>query len=154
MSESNRPLDEDGILLAREPEEEARPDDRIDDERMDEENTLKPEFVRSVEDALDEGDVKAVYELVEPLHPADIADLLELFERDERYQLAAAITDLMTSEVVAELNSNRSQDRDRRLERGLARRVNTASSSSHVEPLEVKEQRNMLNIVLRSQRLQ
>ncbi|WP_417319346.1 magnesium transporter [Erythrobacter aureus] len=104
MSESNRPLDEDGILLAREPEEEARPDDRIDDERMDEENTLKPEFVRSVEDALDEGDVKAVYELVEPLHPADIADLLELFERDERYQLAAAITDLMTSEVVAELN--------------------------------------------------
>ena len=52
MSESNRPLDEDGILLAREPEEEARPDDRIDDERMDEENTLKPEFVRSVEDAL------------------------------------------------------------------------------------------------------
>ena len=104
MSESNRPLDDDGFLLAREPEEEARPDDRIDDERMDEENTLKPEFVRSVEDALDEGDVKAVYELVEPLHPADIADLLELFERDERYQLAAAITDLMTSEVVAELN--------------------------------------------------
>ena len=100
MSESNRPLDDDGFLLAREPEEEARPDDRIDDERMDEENTLKPEFVRSVEDALDEGDLKAVYELVEPLHPADIADLLELFERDERYQLAAAITDLMTSEVV------------------------------------------------------
>ena len=65
MSESNRPLDDDGFLLAREPEEEARPDDRIDDERMDEENTLKPEFVRSVEDALDEGDVKAVYELVD-----------------------------------------------------------------------------------------
>ncbi|MBU1253638.1 MAG: magnesium transporter, partial [Alphaproteobacteria bacterium] len=37
-------------------------------------------------------------------HPADIADLLELFERDERHQLAAAITDLMTSDVVAELN--------------------------------------------------
>ncbi|KZX91623.1 magnesium transporter, partial [Erythrobacter sp. HI0019] len=49
-------------------------------------------------------DTKAVYELVEPLHPADIADLLELFEREQRYQLAAAITDLMTSEVVAELN--------------------------------------------------
>ncbi|KWV95281.1 MULTISPECIES: magnesium transporter [unclassified Erythrobacter] len=104
MSESDRPVDEDGILLAREPVEEARPDDRIDDERMDEENTLKPEFVRSVADALDEGDTKAVYELVEPLHPADIADLLELFEREERYQLAEAITDLMTSEVVAELN--------------------------------------------------
>ena len=104
MSESDRPFDDDGILLAREPEEEARPDDRIDDERMDEENTLKKEYVSSVEDALDEGDTARVYELVEPLHPADIADLLELLERDERYQLVGAITDLMTSDVVAELN--------------------------------------------------
>ncbi|MBU2342062.1 MAG: magnesium transporter [Alphaproteobacteria bacterium] len=83
---------------------EGRPDDRIDDERMDEENILKPEYVRSVHDALEIGDDALVYELVEPLHPADIADLLELLERDERHQLAAAITDLMTSEVVAELN--------------------------------------------------
>ncbi len=98
------PLHEDDVMLADPPAEEGRPDDRIDDERMDEENTLKPEFVRSVEDALEEGDGKTVYELVEPLHPADIADLLELFEREERYQLAAAITDLMTSDVVAELN--------------------------------------------------
>ena len=108
MSESDRAPqslgDEDGFLLAREPEEEARPDDRIDDERMDEENTLKKEYVESVEEALDEGDTTRVYELVEPLHPADIADLLELFEREERYQLAEAITDLMTSDVVAELN--------------------------------------------------
>ncbi|MDP4575753.1 magnesium transporter [Qipengyuania sp. G39] len=104
MSESDRPLDDNGFLLAREPEEEARPDDRIDDERMDEENTLKKEYVESVEEALDEGDTARVYDLVEPLHPADIADLLELFEREERYQLAEAITDLMTSDVVAELN--------------------------------------------------
>ena len=95
---------EDDVMLADPPVEEARPDDRIDDERMDEENTLKAEFVRSVADALNEGDGKAVYELVEPLHPDDIADLLELFEREERYQLAATITDLMTSDVVAELN--------------------------------------------------
>ena len=103
MSDETRP-GEDDVILAEAPAAEARPDDRIDDERMDEENILKPEYVRSVEDALDEGDTKAVYELVEPLHPADIADLLELFEREPRYQLAAAITDLMTSEVVAELN--------------------------------------------------
>jgi magnesium transporter len=104
MSESDRPLDDDGFLLARESADEARPDDRIDDERMDEENTLKKEYVEAVEQALEDGDTKVVYELVEPLHPADIADLLELFEREQRYQLAAAITDLMTSEVVAELN--------------------------------------------------
>ena len=104
MSESDRPLDEDGFLLAREPEEEARPDDRIDDERMDEENTLKKEYVESVEEALDEGDTARVYDLVEPLHPADVADLLELFDTDERADLTIAISDLMTGEVVAELN--------------------------------------------------
>ena len=46
----------------------------------------------------------AAYELVEPLHPADIADLLELLAPEERRALASAITDLMTVEVVAELN--------------------------------------------------
>ena len=107
MADDSR-LPDDDMMLADPPGEEdvgeARPDDRIDDERMDEENTLKREYVDAVEQALEAGDTKAVYELVEPLHPADIADLLELFEREQRYQLAAAITDLMTSEVVAELN--------------------------------------------------
>ena len=107
MADDSR-LPDDDVMLAEPPGEEdvgeARPDDRIDDERMDEENTLKREYVDAVEQALEAGDTKAVYELVEPLHPADIADLLELFEREQRYQLAAAITDLMTSEVVAELN--------------------------------------------------
>lgn len=107
MADDSRLPDHDMILADPPGEEdvgEARPDDRIDDERMDEENTLKREYVDAVEQALEAGDTKAVYELVEPLHPADIADLLELFEREQRYQLAAAITDLMTSEVVAELN--------------------------------------------------
>ena len=107
MADDSR-LPDDDMMLADPPGEEdvgeARPDDRIDDERMDEENTLKREYVDAVEQALEADDTKAVYELVEPLHPADIADLLELFEREQRYQLAAAITDLMTSEVVAELN--------------------------------------------------
>ncbi len=108
MADDSR-LPDDDMTLAEPPGEEdvgeARPDDRIDDERMDEENTLKREYVDAVEQALEAGDTKAVYELVEPLHPADIADLLELFEREQRYQLAAAITDLMTSEVVAELSA-------------------------------------------------
>ncbi|MEE4199286.1 magnesium transporter [Erythrobacter sp.] len=97
---------DDDTLLAGPPEEEVRPDDRIDDERHDEENRLKPEFVSAVESALAAGDTAAVYELVEPLHPADIADLLELLEREDRTALAAAITDLMSSEVVAELNDH------------------------------------------------
>ncbi|MEO0871336.1 MAG: magnesium transporter [Pseudomonadota bacterium] len=85
-------------------EEGARPDDRIDDERHDEENRLKPRYIGKVRDALDAGDKGALYDLVEPLHPADVADLLELFDKDERADLAASITDLMSSDVIAELN--------------------------------------------------
>lgn len=76
------------------------------DETHDEDNRLKPDFVRRVQDALDAGESDTVYELVEPLHPADVADLFELMERDERLALAAAITDLMGSEVFAELNDH------------------------------------------------
>jgi magnesium transporter len=101
---------EDDVMLADPPadtvDDEVRPDDRIDDERHDEENRLKPEYISAVRDALDEGDKGAVYDLVEPLHPADIADLIELVDGDERADLAAAITDLMSVEVVAELNDH------------------------------------------------
>ena len=83
-----------------------RPDDRMDDERHDEENRLKREYVARVRGALDAGDNGAVHDLVEPLHPADIADLIELFGEEDRPAFAAAITDLMTSEVVAELNDH------------------------------------------------
>ena len=41
----------------------------------DEENTLTRDFVRRVQGALEAGEADAVYDLVEPLHPADIADL-------------------------------------------------------------------------------
>ena len=104
MAEDERPLDDAELTLAETPEEGARPDDRIDDERMDEENTLKKEYVERIQDALEDGDKQRVYDLVEPLHPADVADLLELLQKDERFQLIGAITDLMTSDVVAELN--------------------------------------------------
>ena len=76
------------------------------DDTHDEDNRLKPDFVRRVRDALDAGETDAVYELVEPLHPADVADLFELMDRDERLALAGAITDLMGSEVFAELNDH------------------------------------------------
>ena len=71
-------------------------------EAFDQDNRLRREFVRKVEDALDRDDRNAVYALVEPLHPADIADLFELIDRDERRALARAIGDLMGVEVIAE----------------------------------------------------
>jgi len=89
---------------------EPLPDDRIDDERHDEENRLKPRYISKVRDALEAGDKSAVYDLVEPLHPADIADLIEIVDKDERASLAASITDLMSSDVVAELNDHVRED--------------------------------------------
>lgn len=73
-------------------------------ESLDDDNRLKAEFVRSVKDALDDEDFERVYDLVEPLHPADIADLFELVDENERLGLARAIRDLMGVEVIAELN--------------------------------------------------
>ena len=96
--------DGDVMIVPASGEDIARPDDRIDDARLDTENTLKKDYVRSVREALDLGDKNQVYDLVEPLHAADIADLIELLEPGERAALASAITDLMTSDVIAELN--------------------------------------------------
>lgn len=77
-----------------------------EDDSLDEDNTLKPEFVRRVREALEAGEDEAVYDLVEPLHPADIADLLELLDVDERALFAKAVSDLMGGEVIAELNDH------------------------------------------------
>ncbi|NCP12998.1 MAG: magnesium transporter [Sphingomonadales bacterium] len=103
----DRRLDDDLLTAEHGPESgdaEVRPDDRVDDERHDQENRLKPSFVSAVHDALAARDKGAVYTLVEPLHAADIADLIELLQPSERAQLASAISDLMTSDVIAELN--------------------------------------------------
>lgn len=132
------PLAEDG----------ARPDDRVDDERHDEENRLKPDYVRAVREALEDGDKGAVYDLVEPLHPADIADLLELLERDERRELAAAITDLMGSEVIAELNDYVRDDMMEALPAGavaaIAEQLETDDAVQLIEDLGPEEQRAVL----------
>ncbi|MFM2301080.1 MAG: magnesium transporter [Pseudomonadota bacterium] len=77
-----------------------------ENDSLDEENTLKKDFVRRVRDALEAGENNTVYDLVEPLHPADVADLFELLDADERPELAKAISDLMGSEVIAELNDH------------------------------------------------
>lgn len=86
---------QDGVVPAPEPHEA---------EGLDEENHFRKDYVRAVREALDAGETDQVYELVEHLHPADIADLFELLNADERPALAKAISDLMGSEVIAELN--------------------------------------------------
>ena len=72
--------------------------------RLDEDDRLKPEFVRDVMDRVEAGDAEGVRALVEPLHPADIADLFELVDRDDRRALATAVSDLLDGDVFAEMN--------------------------------------------------
>ena len=151
---SDERLDNEELLVIDRPapldpaEEESHPDDRIDDERHDEENRLKPEYIASVRAALDAGDQSAVYDLVEPLHPADIADLIELIESDSRDLLASAITDLMSVEVIAELND---YVRERMMQAlspeavaTIARQLETDDAVQLIEDLDAGDQRAII----------
>jgi magnesium transporter len=87
----------------------AVPDSRISPESrnaMDEEDRLRPDFVRDVLDAAADGDDAKARALVEPLHPADIADLIELAAADEREGLVAALAGMVDAEVLAEMNEH------------------------------------------------
>jgi magnesium transporter len=121
---------------------------REDSDELDEDNVLKSQFVDSVVDALEQGDEARAYELVEPLHPADIADLFELLERDERRKLAAAITDLMTHEVVAELNDYVREDMMEALPpeavAEIAEQLDTDDAVQLIEDLEPEDQAAVL----------
>jgi magnesium transporter len=121
---------------------------REEGEQLDEENRLKEEFVDSVVAALEAGDEGRVYELVEPLHPADIADLFELLERDQRRYLAAAITDLLTGEVIAELNDYVRDDMIEALApeavAGIAEQLDTDDAVQLIEDLDLKDQQAIL----------
>ncbi len=151
MAKDERPdLEQDSLLVvdAPTPDEGARPDDRVDDERHDEENRLKPGYVRSVRDALAEEDYSTVYDLVEPLHPADIADLIELFDPDERRDFASAVTDLMSSDVIAELNDYVREDMMDSLSAGavasIAGQLETDDAVQLIEDLDFADQQAVL----------
>jgi magnesium transporter len=118
-------------------------------EQLDEENRLKPEFVDAVIGALAVGDEGRTYELVEPLHPADLADLFELLQRDQRRALARAITDLMSGEVIAELNDYVRDDMIEALPPAavadLADQLDTDDAVQLIEDLEPEDQRAILD---------
>ncbi len=119
-----------------------------EDDELDEDNLLKPRFVDSVAAALQDGDEARAYELVEPLHPADIADLFELLEREQRPKLAAAITDLMTHEVVAELNDHVREDMMEALPAAtvaeIAEQLDTDDAVQLIEDLDAADQAAVL----------
>ncbi len=74
------------------------------DTELDEDDRLKPEFVRDVIDLADAGEHEAARERVGRLHPADIADLFELVSDEDRPLLASVLGDLLSPDVLAEMN--------------------------------------------------
>ncbi len=74
--------------------------------RMDEDDRLRPEFVREVIAKVEAGDDEGARDLVSPLHPADLADLFELAPEDRRGAMAAALGDMLDGDVLAEMNDH------------------------------------------------
>jgi magnesium transporter len=74
--------------------------------QLDEDDRLRPEFVRDVLARVEDGDDQGARDLVSPLHPADIADLFELTPSDRRGPLAAALADLLDGDVLSEMNDH------------------------------------------------
>ena len=116
--------------------------------RLDEEDRLKPEFVRAVIERVEAGDDEGARALVEPLHPANIADLLELVDYDDRRALAAALAGLLDGDVLAELND---WVRDELLDAlephqvaEIAGELETDDAVAIIEDLEEEEQRAVL----------
>ena len=128
----------------------AAPESRAQDsrERFDEDNRLKPDFVRRVSEALAQGEANQVYDLVEPLHPADIADLFELVGRDQRRPLARAISDLMGVEVIAELNDHVRElfleDLPAETVADIAEQLDTDDAVAMLEDLDLDDQQAVL----------
>ena len=118
------------------------------DDRMDADDRLRPEFVNEVTERLDGNDAEGARALVEPLHPADIADLFELVGGDQRRALAAALADLLDGDVLSEMNEWVREELIDELEphevAEIAGELETDDAVALIEDMEEEEQRAVL----------
>lgn len=116
--------------------------------QLDEDDRLKPEFVRAVIERLEADDPEGARALVEPLHPADIADLFEIAPAEWRAPLAAALKDVLDADVFAEMNDYVREDLIDELEPSqvadLASELDTDDAVAIIEDMEPAEQREVL----------
>ncbi len=68
--------------------------------------TLTGEFIRHVDEAIDEQDREQVEKLCEDLHPADMADLLEQLDGDARQKLVQLLGRDLEADTLAELDED------------------------------------------------
>ena len=115
---------------------------------LDEDDRLKPEFVSAVLEAVEAGDAEAARARVAPLHPADIADLVELTPAELRPALAAAISDLIDGDVLAEMNDWVREALVDALEphqvADIAAELDTDDAVAIIEDMDVEDQREVL----------
>lgn len=123
----------------------------ITDSTFDEENRLSADFVRQVLDAVEEGNREEAYRLAEPLHAADIADLFELTAAEDRGALAVALGDLLSADVLAEINDWVREDIIDALQPAqvadLAGQLDTDDAVAIIEDLEEDDQQAVLAIL-------
>ena len=129
-------------------ETELEPQAAAPESELDEDDRLKPEYVRAVLDAVEAGDDEAARALVDPLHPADIADLFELTPHEDRAALARAVTDLLDGDVFAEMNDYVREDLIDALEphevADIAAELDTDDAVAIIEDMEPEDQREVL----------
>ena len=117
-------------------------------ETLDEDNRLTRDYVDRVLDAVEDGNLNEVRRLVEPLHEADIADLLELTPSERRGELAISLGDLMSAEVLAEVNDYVREDIIDALPAaqvaGLAGQLDSDDAVAIIEAMEAEDQQAVL----------
>lgn len=125
------------------------PDIEDTETELDKDDRLKPEFVDAVIDAVESGDDEAARELAGRLHPADIADLFEQVGRDQRSDLAAALSELLDGEVLAEMNDFVREDLVDQLDNvqvaDLAGNLETDDAVAIIEDMEAGDQQEVLS---------
>ena len=118
------------------------------EDRLDEDDRLKPEFVQMVMGLVEAGNAEAARAVIEPLHPADVADLFELLDSEDRRSLAAAIADELDADVLAEMNDWVRDELVDALEPSevaeLAGEMETDDAVAMIEDMEEDEQRAVL----------
>ena len=104
MDKREDSLPPDDIIVADERDAGRDPPPQSTETELDEDDRLKPAFVRDVIELAEAGEVEAARERVGRLHPADIADLFELVSDEDRPLLAHVLGDMLSPDVLAEMN--------------------------------------------------
>src|SRR3546814_71683 len=100
--EDSLPPDDEIVLDDRDPDRDIRESET----ELDEDDRLRPEFVSDVLALAEAGEHEAARERVGRLHPADIADLFELLSDEDRPLFASVLGDLLSPDVLAEMNEH------------------------------------------------